>query len=56
MNDDDYRNLIEWHRGTQRMLSGIQIMVGIMFFITVVAPVLKALGLYNWLGLPDPFS
>jgi hypothetical protein len=55
MDEEDYRNLVEWHRGTQRMLTGIQFMVGIMFFITVVSPIMKALGLWNWLGWPDPF-
>lgn len=56
MDRDDYRNLIEWHRGTQRMLMGIQIMVAIMFFVTVIMPFLKMFGLYNALGWPDPFN
>lgn len=56
MSEDEYRNLIEWHRGTQRMLHGIQIMVAVMFFITVIAPLMKMLGLYNLFGWPDPFN
>ncbi len=56
MDRDEYENLVAWHRNTQKMLSSLQWMVGISFFVTVVAPMMKAMGLYNWLGWPDPFQ
>lgn len=55
MNQDEYRNLIEWHRGTQRMLLRVQVLLALVFLVVVVFPVLRALGFYNLMGWPDPF-
>lgn len=47
MGDEEYRNLIEWHRNTQKAIWRVEMLVGVIFFVTVVAPVLKYFGLWN---------
>lgn len=45
MNEEQYENLIEWHRATQTKLSIIMIMLFGIFTAVVLLPVLQSLGL-----------
>jgi len=45
MNEEQYENLIEWHRATQAKLSIIMIMLFGIFTAVVVLPVLQSFGL-----------
>lgn len=45
MNDDQYENLIQWHRATQAKLAIIMIMLFGIFTAVVLMPALQSLGL-----------
>lgn len=50
MSDDEYKNLVEWHRSTQRQLAYVGWLVSAIFVFTVINPILQHYGLYNVLG------
>jgi len=48
--EEEYRNLIEWHRNTQKAIGRLEFLVGLIFFVVVIAPILRHFGLWNLAG------
>ncbi|CAN7596963.1 hypothetical protein LJR234_004598 [Mesorhizobium amorphae] len=47
MDEDQYKNLVEWHRNTQKAIGRLEFLVGLVLFATVIAPIMKHYGLWN---------
>lgn len=50
LNDEQYKNLIDWHRNTQKAIGRLEVLVGLIVFATVVAPIMKHYGWWNLAG------